>query len=131
MYMYACIHVHCTSLPPPQLSDGLGADNVRALKNLCYDVIPKPKLETIDSGLDVFNALIENSEWCLYSEESEWCVYSEESEWCVYRVSPMPGVTLFCFVHEYIHVHCTCIYMCFALFVCLTLLLSFFLLISH
>ncbi len=68
MYMYACIHVHRTSLPPPQLSDGLGADNVRALKNLCADVIPKPKLETIDSGLDVFNALIEKSEWCLYSE---------------------------------------------------------------
>ena len=46
----------------PQLSDGLGVENLRALKNLCYDLIPKPQLEAIDSGLGVFNVLIEQSE---------------------------------------------------------------------
>lgn len=45
------------------MSDGLGADNLKALKNLCYDFIPKPQLETIDVGLDVFNALIEQSKF--------------------------------------------------------------------
>lgn len=56
--------------PPPslphsslQLSDGLGNDNLRALKNLCYDFIPRHQLDAIDSGLEVFNALIEKSKF--------------------------------------------------------------------
>ena len=40
----------------------LDMHNLRALKNLCYDLIPKPQLEAIDSGLGVFNVLIEQSE---------------------------------------------------------------------
>ena len=55
------------TVPPPlsvQVSDGLGGENLRALKNLCYDLIPKPQLEAIENGLEVFNALIEKSEWC-------------------------------------------------------------------
>ena len=43
------------------MSDGLGAENLKALKNLCYDFIPKTQLDTIDVGLDVFNVLIEQS----------------------------------------------------------------------
>jgi hypothetical protein len=43
------------------VSDGLGAENLKALKNLCYDFIPKIQLDTIDVGLDVFNVLIEKT----------------------------------------------------------------------
>ena len=42
-----------------RVSDGLGAENVRALKNLCYDYIPERKREDIGSGIDIFNILIE------------------------------------------------------------------------
>ena len=49
------------------MSDGLGADNVRALKNLCYDFIPKPQLEAIDIGLEIFNALIEKGKFTFYT----------------------------------------------------------------
>ena len=53
-----------------QVSDGLGSENVKALKNLCYDFIPKPQLETIDVGLDVFNALIEQSKYIQQGDAS-------------------------------------------------------------
>ena len=33
------------------------------MKNLCYDVIPRTQLETTETGLDVFNALIEKSKY--------------------------------------------------------------------
>lgn len=42
-----------------RISDGLGTENVRALKNLCYDSIAERKREEIDSGIDIFNILIE------------------------------------------------------------------------
>ena len=48
-----------------QLSDSLGLDNLRALKNLCYDFMPRHQLDAIDSGLEVFNALIEKSEYSI------------------------------------------------------------------
>lgn len=48
-----------------RISDGLGVDNLRALKNLCYDFIPERKREEIDSGIALFNVLIEQSE-CLW-----------------------------------------------------------------
>ena len=47
-----------------RISDGLGVENVRALKNLCYDFLPERKREEIDSGIALFNVLIEQSE-CL------------------------------------------------------------------
>ena len=55
LYIYAV----CSCL---QISDGLGAENLRALKNLCYDDITKPQFESMETGLDIFNALIEKSE---------------------------------------------------------------------
>ena len=45
-----------------KISDGLGVDNVRALKNLCYDFLPERKREEINTGIDLFNVLIEQSE---------------------------------------------------------------------
>ena len=42
-----------------RVSDGLGNDNVQALKNLCYDMIGERRREGIDSGISIFNALIE------------------------------------------------------------------------
>ena len=42
-----------------RVSDGLGAEDVRALKNLCYDSISERKREEIDSGVQLFNVLIE------------------------------------------------------------------------
>ena len=42
-----------------RISDGLGTENVRALKNLCYDSISERKREEIDSGIHLFNVLIE------------------------------------------------------------------------
>ena len=44
-----------------RVSDGLGGENVTALKNLCYDMIAERKREGIDSGIAIFNALIEES----------------------------------------------------------------------
>lgn len=48
-----------------RISDGLGGENVRALKNLCYDYIPEKKREDIQSGIDLFNLLIEKGILCL------------------------------------------------------------------
>lgn len=48
-----------------QVSDRLGTENVKALKNLCYDFIPTTQHDNITSGLEVFNALIEKSEYFL------------------------------------------------------------------
>lgn len=45
-----------------QVSDGLGSENVRALKNLCYDHVGQKRSEEIASGVDLFNILIEASE---------------------------------------------------------------------
>ena len=45
-----------------KISDGLGVENVRALKNLCYDVLPERKREEINTGIELFNVLIEQSE---------------------------------------------------------------------
>ena len=44
-----------------RVSDGLGGENVTALKNLCYDMIGERRREGIDSGIAIFNALIEES----------------------------------------------------------------------
>ena len=44
-----------------RVSDGLGGENVTALKNLCYDMITERRREGIDSGIAIFNALIEES----------------------------------------------------------------------
>ncbi len=43
------------------VSDGLGHEDVRALKNLCYDTIPARKRQEVDSGLDIFQILREKS----------------------------------------------------------------------
>ena len=48
------------------VSDGLGRDDVRGLKNLCYDDIAERRREEIDSGLGVFNILIEKSKLTNY-----------------------------------------------------------------
>lgn len=45
-----------------RVSDGLGGENVKALKNLCYDYIPEKKREDIHSGIDLFNILIEKGQ---------------------------------------------------------------------
>ena len=42
-----------------RVSDGLGHDNIQALKNLCYDMIGERRREGLDSGVSLFNALIE------------------------------------------------------------------------
>jgi hypothetical protein len=44
-----------------RVSDGLGGENIQALKNLCYDMIGERRREGIDSGIAIFNALIEES----------------------------------------------------------------------
>ncbi len=44
------------------VSDGLGREDVRGIKNLCYDNIPARKREEIDNGLDIFQVLREKSE---------------------------------------------------------------------
>ncbi|XP_064390312.1 FAS-associated death domain protein-like [Halichondria panicea] len=41
------------------VSDGLGREDVRGIKNLCYDNIPARKREEIDNGLDIFQVLRE------------------------------------------------------------------------
>ena len=46
-----------------RVSDGLGIENVKALKNLCYDSISERKREDIDSGILLFNALIESGRY--------------------------------------------------------------------
>lgn len=42
-----------------RLSGGLGQENLRQLKNLCADIIPLQQRETMDSAIDVFDALIQ------------------------------------------------------------------------
>ena len=42
-----------------RVSDGLGLEDVKALKNLCYDYVPERKREEIDTGIPLFNILIE------------------------------------------------------------------------
>lgn len=42
-----------------RVSDELGQENVKALKNLCFDIVGGKKMEEIDSGIDLFNILIE------------------------------------------------------------------------
>ena len=46
-----------------RLSDGLGGENVRALKNLCYDHVGQKKSEEISSGVELFNVLIEGGQY--------------------------------------------------------------------
>lgn len=41
------------------LSDGLGSQNLRELKNLCYDNIGEQKREQVSDGLALFNVLLE------------------------------------------------------------------------
>lgn len=48
-----------------RVSDGLGNENLRALKNLCYDIIPSTQREDVDSGVTLFNLLIEKSGFSL------------------------------------------------------------------
>ena len=45
-----------------RVSDGLGQENLKALSNLCTDIIGVKKVEAIDSGVTLFNALIEEGE---------------------------------------------------------------------
>lgn len=66
-----------------QISDGLGVENLRAMKNLCYDIIPKAQLDATDTGLDVFNALIEKSKSC--SQTDSLSTY-------------LSGVLLYCYI---------------------------------
>ena len=47
-----------------RVSDGLGGDGVDALKNLCYDMIGERRRESVDSGISLFNALIEEGKLC-------------------------------------------------------------------
>ena len=50
-----------------RVSDGLGLENVKALKNLCYDTIGERKREEIDSGIQLFNSMIEGGmSWSLF-----------------------------------------------------------------
>ena len=42
-----------------KISDGLGGESIEALKNLCYDMVGERRRESIDSGISLFNALIE------------------------------------------------------------------------
>lgn len=44
-----------------QVSDGLTTENVNALKHLCYDYVPEKKKEGIETGIQLFNTLIERS----------------------------------------------------------------------
>ena len=44
-----------------QVSDGLSSENVEALKHLCYDCVSERKKEDIETGIQLFNALIEKS----------------------------------------------------------------------
>ena len=54
-----------------RVSDGLGNENVRALKNLCYDMVGERRRESIDSGITLFNALIEEGK-CPISWSGVW-----------------------------------------------------------
>ena len=47
-----------------RISDGLGVENVRELKNLCYDYVSERKREEIKSGIELFNVLIEKGSEC-------------------------------------------------------------------
>ena len=44
------------------LSDGLGSQNLRELKNLCYDNIGEQKREQVSDGLALFNVLLEQGQ---------------------------------------------------------------------
>ena len=41
-----------------RISDGLGSENVNALKNLCYHHIYERDREDIEIGIDLFNVLV-------------------------------------------------------------------------
>ena len=41
------------------ISDGLGGENVRSLKNLCYEYLSAQQREQITNGFDIFNVLRE------------------------------------------------------------------------
>ncbi len=49
-----------------KLSDRLGNDNLKAMKNLCYDLIPGRQRDEMDSGIVLFNILIEQSKQFLF-----------------------------------------------------------------
>lgn len=49
-----------------EVSDGLGRQDVVNLKNLCYEDITERKRADIQSGVEVFNILIEKST-CVYT----------------------------------------------------------------
>ena len=55
-----------------RVSDGLGVENVQALKNLCYDMVGERRREGVDSGITLFNALIEESKF-VGKEQSVYC----------------------------------------------------------
>ncbi len=42
-----------------RVSDGLGLEDLKSLKHLCYDVVSEKRREEIDSGVQLFNVLIE------------------------------------------------------------------------
>lgn len=48
------------------VSDGLGREDVRGIKNLCYDNIQARRREEIESGVDIFQILREQSEQPLF-----------------------------------------------------------------
>ncbi len=56
--------VHVLSPPDllcPKLSDRLSGENLKAMKNLCYDFITGRQRDEVDSGIALFNILIEQS----------------------------------------------------------------------
>lgn len=46
-----------------RVSDGLGLEDVSGLKNLCYDYVTERKREEIDTGIQLFNVLIERGSY--------------------------------------------------------------------
>lgn len=46
-----------------RISDGLALEDVKGLKNLCYDHVTERKREEIDTGIQLFNVLIERGSY--------------------------------------------------------------------
>jgi predicted secreted protein len=47
-----------------RVSDGLGQEDLRGLKNLCYDYVSERRREEMDTGIVLFNVLIERGRAC-------------------------------------------------------------------
>lgn len=75
-----------------RINDGLGNENVRDLKNLCYDNIPERKREEIDSGIQLFNVLIEKG-----------LISSEKPQFLCELLNEIGRMDLSEFVRDYIH----------------------------